>query len=78
MSLTRRQAQVLAFLKGYLRDHNGVAPSLLEIARALDIRSKSQVHYIMTELERRGRIVRQAYRQRSVRIVEQNENNGGG
>ena len=76
MSLTPRQAAVLAFLRRYLAENGGVGPTFAEIGAATGIRAKSQVHYTLTALEDRGRIIRQPYRQRSLRIIEQKENEG--
>ena len=76
MSLTPRQAAVLTFLRRYLAESGGVGPTLDEIGAATGISAKSHVHYTLKALEQRGHIVRQPYRQRSLRIIERKENKG--
>ena len=44
MNLTKRQKEVFQFLKQYLEDHNGTAPSYEEIRDGLGLHSLSTVH----------------------------------
>ena len=55
--LTRKQYQLLVFINQCLKD-NGVPPSFDEMKAALDLRSKSGVHRLITGLEERGFIRR--------------------
>ena len=41
--ITRRQAQLLAFVRNYMAAHNGASPSYQEITVALGLHSKSRV-----------------------------------
>lgn len=52
--LTGRQAEVYEFVRA--ASENGVPPSFEEIGIAVGIRSKSQVHAVMTALKERGHI----------------------
>ena len=66
--MTRRQHEVLAFVGRYVA-HHGFAPSYEEIAAALQMSSKSGVHYIVRQLEERGRIRRLPGRARAIEII---------
>ena len=66
--LTRKQVQLLEFIhKRVQRD--GVPPSFDEMKDALDLRSKSGIHRLITALEERGFIRRLAHRARAIEIV---------
>jgi hypothetical protein len=52
--LTKRQAQVLSFVKRYVPAHGGVAPSLDDIRNELGLRAKSGVHRMVEALIKRG------------------------
>jgi repressor LexA len=66
--LTRKQLQLLDFInKRMARD--GVPPSFDEMKDALDLRSKSGIHRLITALEERGFIRRLAHRARAIEIV---------
>ncbi|TFL18202.1 transcriptional repressor LexA [Jannaschia formosa] len=66
--LTRKQRDLLAFIhKRVQRD--GVPPSFDEMKDALDLRSKSGIHRLITALEERGFIRRLAHRARAIEIV---------
>ncbi len=54
MTLSPRQAQVLAFLK----KHKGNSPSLQKIADHLGVSSRNSVTGFLNHLERKGYIVR--------------------
>lgn len=69
MSLTRKQADLLAYIALYQEQNNGVSPSFLEMAKALDLRSKSGVHRLIAALEERGRIIRMHDRARAVVVL---------
>ncbi|WP_413875332.1 transcriptional repressor LexA [Albidovulum sp.] len=67
--LTRKQLELLDFIqKRVARD--GVPPSFDEMKEALDLRSKSGIHRLITALEERGFIRRLAHRARAIEIVK--------
>lgn len=51
--LTRKQMELLDFIKTRM-DRDGVPPSFDEMKDALDLRSKSGIHRLITALEERG------------------------
>jgi repressor LexA len=67
--LTRKQLELLDFIKGRM-DRDGVPPSFDEMKEALDLRSKSGIHRLITALEERGFIRRLAHRARALEIVK--------
>ncbi len=67
--LTRKQLELLDFIKGRM-DHDGVPPSFDEMKDALDLRSKSGIHRLITALEERGFIRRLAHRARALEIIK--------
>lgn len=74
--LTKKQLDLLAFIhKRVQRD--GVPPSFDEMKEALDLRSKSGIHRLITALEERGFIRRLAHRARAIEIVKLPESLGG-
>ncbi len=74
--LTKKQLDLLEFIhKRVQRD--GVPPSFDEMKDALDLRSKSGIHRLITALEERGFIRRLAHRARAIEIVKMPETLGG-
>jgi repressor LexA len=67
--LTRKQLELLDFIRVRL-DVDGVPPSFDEMKEALDLRSKSGIHRLITALEERGFIRRLAHRARAIEIVK--------
>jgi repressor LexA len=67
--LTRKQLELLDFIKTRM-DRDGVPPSFDEMKEALDLRSKSGIHRLITALEERGFIRRLAHRARAIEIVK--------
>ncbi|MGB5556645.1 MAG: transcriptional repressor LexA [Paracoccaceae bacterium] len=67
--LTKKQLELLKFIdKRVQRD--GVPPSFDEMKEALDLRSKSGIHRLITALEERGFIRRLAHRARALEILK--------
>ena len=67
--LTRKQLELLDFIqKRMARD--GVPPSFDEMKEALDLRSKSGIHRLITALEERGFIRRLPHRARALEILK--------
>ena len=67
--LTRKQLELLEFIKERM-DRDGVPPSFDEMKDALDLKSKSGIHRLITALEERGFIRRLAHRARAIDIVK--------
>ncbi len=71
--LTRKQYDLLRFIHARTQ-RDGVAPSFDEMKEALDLRSKSGIHRLITALEERGFIRRLAHRARAIEVVKLPEN----
>lgn len=67
--LTRKQLDLLEFINARVT-RDGVPPSFDEMKEALDLRSKSGIHRLITALEERGFIRRLAHRARAIEIVK--------
>ncbi|MDV4145634.1 transcriptional repressor LexA [Shimia sp. FJ5] len=74
--LTKKQLDLLEFIHKRLQ-RDGVPPSFDEMKDALDLRSKSGIHRLITALEERGFIRRLAHRARAIEIVKLPESLGG-
>lgn len=74
--LTRKQLDLLRFIHERVQV-DGVSPSFDEMKEALDLRSKSGIHRLITALEERGFIRRLAHRARAIEIVKLPESLGG-
>ncbi len=73
--LTAKQHQLLTFIQSRL-DEGGVSPSFEEMKDALDLRSKSGVHRLISALEERGFIRRLPNRARALEVVRQVDRSG--
>lgn len=67
--LTRKQLELLDFIKSRM-DADGIPPSFDEMKDALELRSKSGIHRLITALEERGFIRRLAHRARALEIIK--------
>ncbi|RMA42022.1 transcriptional repressor LexA [Rhodophyticola porphyridii] len=67
--LTKKQLDLLEFIHKRMQ-RDGVPPSFDEMKEALDLRSKSGIHRLITALEERGFIRRLAHRARAIEIVK--------
>jgi repressor LexA len=74
--LTKKQLDLLEFIQKRVQ-RDGVPPSFDEMREALDLRSKSGIHRLITALEERGFIRRLAHRARALEIVKLPEALGG-
>jgi repressor LexA len=74
--LTRKQRDLLEFIHRRMQ-RDGVPPSFDEMKEALDLRSKSGIHRLITALEERGFIRRLAHRARAIEIVRMPEGMDG-
>ncbi|HVU21219.1 MAG TPA: transcriptional repressor LexA [Rhizomicrobium sp.] len=71
--LTRKQYELLMFIHERVRE-TGVPPSFDEMKDALDLKSKSGIHRLITALEERGFLRRIEKRARALEIVKLPEN----
>ncbi|MEZ5708845.1 MAG: transcriptional repressor LexA [Blastomonas sp.] len=67
--LTRKQHELLCFIQDRL-EASGISPSFEEMKEALDLKSKSGVHRLVSALEERGFIRRLANRARALEILK--------
>ncbi|MGY3467647.1 SOS-response transcriptional repressor LexA [Bradyrhizobium sp. LM6.11] len=67
--LTRKQYELLRFINERLKE-SGVPPSFDEMKDALDLRSKSGIHRLITALEERGFIRRLPNRARAIEVIK--------
>ncbi len=72
--LTRKQYELLMFIDQRLKA-SGVSPSFDEMKEALDLKSKSGIHRLITGLEERGFIRRLPHRARALEVLKLPENN---
>ncbi len=66
--LTRKQYELLMFIHERVKE-TGVPPSFDEMKEALDLRSKSGIHRLITALEERGFIRRLPNRARALEVI---------
>jgi repressor LexA len=66
--LTRKQLELLRYIHERLKE-TGVPPSFDEMKDALDLRSKSGIHRLITALEERGFIKRLPNRARALEVI---------
>lgn len=74
--LTRKQNELLRFIHERLRE-SGIPPSFDEMKEAVNLRSKSGIHRLITALEERGFIRRMRHRARALEIVRLPDSAGG-
>ncbi|MGI9483679.1 MAG: transcriptional repressor LexA [Hyphomicrobiales bacterium] len=67
--LTRKQHDLLMFIHERLKE-TGVPPSFEEMKEALDLKSKSGIHRLVTALEERGFLRRLPHRARAMEVVK--------
>lgn len=70
--LTRKQHELIRFIQVRLEE-TGVSPSFEEMKEALDLKSKSGVHRLISALEERGFIRRLPNRARALEVLKQPE-----
>ncbi|HWD26128.1 MAG TPA: transcriptional repressor LexA [Rhizomicrobium sp.] len=71
--LTRKQYELLMFIHERIRE-SGVPPSFDEMKDALDLKSKSGIHRLITALEERGFLRRMEKRARALEVMKLPEN----
>ena len=67
--LTKKQNELLIYINQNIRE-TGVAPSYEEMREALDLRSKSGIHRLISALEERGFIRRLPHRARAIEVTK--------
>lgn len=70
--LTAKQHELIRFIQQRL-DETGISPSFEEMKDALDLKSKSGVHRLISALEERGFIRRLPNRARALEVIRQPE-----
>lgn len=70
----RRQKQILDFLDSYIKK-NGHAPTLVQMAKHLGVRSLATVHEHLQTLEKKGLIKKSSGISRSIELIEQKISN---
>jgi repressor LexA len=75
--LTRKQHQLLTYINERLAE-SGVSPSFEEMKDALDLKSKSGVHRLISALEERGFIRRLPNRARALEVTKMPDTKGAG
>ena len=70
--LTRKQHELVCFINDRLKE-TGVSPSFEEMKEALDLKSKSGVHRLISALEERGFVRRLPNRARALEVLRQPE-----
>ncbi|HEY9552857.1 transcriptional repressor LexA [Allosphingosinicella sp.] len=73
--LTRKQHELLCFIHDRLAE-TGVSPSFEEMKEALDLKSKSGVHRLISALEERGFIRRLPNRARALEVLRMPDKGG--
>ena len=71
--LTRKQYELLMFIHERVRE-SGIPPSFDEMKDALDLKSKSGIHRLITALEERGFLRRMEKRARALEIMKLPDN----
>ncbi len=66
--LTRKQHELLMFIDQHLKT-TGFSPSFEEMKAALDLKSKSGIHRLISALEERGFLARRRHRARALEVV---------
>ena len=67
--LTKKQLELLNFINNEV-GANGISPSFDEMKIALNLKSKSGIHRLITALEERGFIRKLAHKARALEIIK--------
>ena len=71
--LTRKQKELFDYLKSYM-SNNHISPSFEEMKHAVNLKSKSGIHRLITSLEQRGFIKRLKHKARAMEIIDKDSN----
>ena len=66
--LTKKQKELFDYLKDYIAN-NQISPSFEEMKQAVNLKSKSGIHRLITSLEQRGFIKRLKHKARAMEII---------
>ncbi len=66
--LTRKQHELLVYIDRHLKE-TGFSPSFEEMKEALNLRSKSGIHRLISALEERGFLARRHHRARALEVL---------
>ena len=72
--LTKKQKELFVFLRDYISS-NDISPSFEEMKNAVNLKSKSGIHRLITSLEQRGYIKRLKHKARAMEITKELQNN---
>ena len=75
--LTKKQKELFDYLNKYITN-NQISPSFEEMKKAVNLKSKSGIHRLITSLEQRGFIKRLKHKARAMEIIQKNSNNDEG
>ena len=67
--LTKKQKELFVYLRDYISS-NDISPSFEEMKNAVNLKSKSGIHRLITSLEQRGYIKRIKHRARAMEITK--------
>ena len=67
--LTKKQKELFDYLKDYIAN-NQISPSFEEMKQAVNLKSKSGIHRLITSLEQRGFIKRLKHKARAMEIID--------
>ena len=73
--LTKKQKELFDFLKIYI-SKNQISPSFEEMKEAVNLKSKSGIHRLITSLEQRGFIKRLKHKARAMEITKKHSPSG--
>ena len=72
--LTKKQKELFVYLRDYISS-NDISPSFEEMKNAVNLKSKSGIHRLITSLEQRGYIKRLKHKARAMEIIKELQNN---
>lgn len=67
--MTRRQSDLLRFIRGFQEAHAGVSPSFAEMGEACNYASHSNISRLLDGLEERGQLRRIPNRARAIELL---------
>ena len=71
--LTKKQKELFVYLNDYISS-NDISPSFEEMKNAVNLKSKSGIHRLITSLEQRGYIKRLKHKARAMEITKELQN----
>ena len=72
--LTKKQKELFVYLRDYISS-NDISPSFEEMKNAVNLKSKSGIHRLITSLEQRGYIKRLKHKAIAMEITKELQNN---